>query len=607
MDTRYTAGRKQEGQQGPAQDRDEAKEGLFSYISQLEAVFDTITDGVFLFDTGGRILRMNKAARGLLGIDDLANYTALPLAERGSLAAQRYVQEQSPPLTAWATTRVLNGEVLTDKTAVEFTIHNRHGQTMRLNLSGAPIRDQHGNIVGAINICRDVTDRWKLEQRTQETLYALLSITQIPLLLPQDSDKDHALVDTPTTSLPTSADAVGWRLADLTCRILDCRRVSLITFALETGDLRPLAVIGLSPEEEQQWRREIGQICLDDLVPSSLFAHLQAGDVVRTKSCRRESSDLLPFGMQEVCIAPMQLGTRLIGVLSFDYGETTHLFTPEEEALAGAIAKLATLAIERERFLREMAAARAGALASPEITQQIDEFLGILAHELRAPLNNIQGFAQTLLVQTALGRGPQLAAWQEKALADLDLVAAHLNELIDDLLDLARLRIGQMELSPEKTDLIPLVQRVITQQQQTTIQHTLSFSSSTEPLVRDIDPRRIERVAGNLLSNAIKYSPEGGLIEVRMVEESEQQEVLLTVRDHGIGIPTQQQEQIFQQFVRAENARAYGIEGIGLGLYLCRTLIERHGGRIWCESIEGQGSTFFVAFPSEADGKDFIV
>jgi signal transduction histidine kinase len=106
----------------------------------------------------------------------------------------------------------------------------------------------------------------------------------------------------------------------------------------------------------------------------------------------------------------------------------------------------------------------------------------------------------------------------------------------------------------------------------------------------------MEQVLSNLISNAIKYSPEGGPIEVTIAEDSERQEALLSVRDHGIGIPVQQ-AQIFHRFVQADNARVYGIEGTGLGLYLCRALVERHGGRIWCESVEGQGSIFFIRLP----------
>jgi hypothetical protein len=107
----------------------------------------------------------------------------------------------------------------------------------------------------------------------------------------------------------------------------------------------------------------------------------------------------------------------------------------------------------------------------------------------------------------------------------------------------------------------------------------------------------MEQVLSNLIGNAIKYSPEGGAIEVTICADYETHEVLLSVRDQGIGIPLQEQAQVFGRFARADNAQAYGIRGTGLGLYLCRELVEQHGGRIWFESTEGLGSTFFVALP----------
>lgn len=583
-----------EEQRGARQERCEAEDEVFARASQLEMVFEAMTDGLFVFDTDGRILQMNQAARDLLGIGDLASYMALPLEERGRLTAQRAVPAQSPPFAAWATTRVLAGEVLTGMTAVEFTMRNRQGRELRINLSGAPIRDRHGEIIGAINICRDVTEHWQFEQRIQETVHALLAMAQILAQLPQDPRASQVQEGGKEVPAPAVAQAVGQRLADLTRSALDCRHVGLLACEQETGHLHPLAVVGFPPEEERQWVRTLGQCRLEDTLESALLARLQAGEVVRIDG----RGDLLPREAREGLLAPMQRGPHLMGVLSLDYGETAHRFTLEEEALVSAVAKLATLGMERERFLREMAEACAREGTLRERTQRMDEFLGILAHELRTPLGNLRGFAQTLLVQTALGRGPKLSAWQEKALTGLDLVAARLDELIDDLLDMARLHAGQMKLSPEPTDLISLVQRVITRLQLTTTHHLLSYLPSVEYLVQEVDPRRIEQVVGNLLSNAIKYSPEGGLIEVTLAEEREQQETILTVRDQGIGIPPQQQEQIFQRFVQAENARASGIEGTGLGLYLCRALVERHGGRIWCESVEGQGATFFVALPS---------
>ncbi len=133
--------------------------------------------------------------------------------------------------------------------------------------------------------------------------------------------------------------------------------------------------------------------------------------------------------------------------------------------------------------------------------------------------------------------------------------------------------------------------------QLTTAQHTLSLETSLDHLVAQVDPERMEQVLGNLLSNAIKYSPEGGPIQVRLREAVESQTAHLSVQDRGIGIPARQQPRIFGRFERADNSRPYGINGTGLGLYLCRALVEQHGGHIWFESVEGEGSTFFITLP----------
>jgi signal transduction histidine kinase len=129
-------------------------------------------------------------------------------------------------------------------------------------------------------------------------------------------------------------------------------------------------------------------------------------------------------------------------------------------------------------------------------------------------------------------------------------------------------------------------------------QHTISLDTACSSLVVEIDPGRIEQVLSNLLSNAVKYSPQGGPIELTLREVGTPREALLSIRDRGIGIPDGQQARLFGRFMRAENARASEITGTGLGLYLSRELVERHGGRLWFESREGEGSTFFFTLPA---------
>jgi signal transduction histidine kinase len=111
------------------------------------------------------------------------------------------------------------------------------------------------------------------------------------------------------------------------------------------------------------------------------------------------------------------------------------------------------------------------------------------------------------------------------------------------------------------------------------------------------DAGRIEQVLTNLLTNAIKYSPAGGPVEVILSREIDGEMVRFSVQDQGIGVPQAEQPRLFGRFVRVSNGQAQSISGTGLGLYLCRELVEQHGGQIWFESTEGAGSTFFFHLP----------
>lgn len=226
-----------------------------------------------------------------------------------------------------------------------------------------------------------------------------------------------------------------------------------------------------------------------------------------------------------------------------------------------------------------------------------DEFLGIVAHELRTPLAALKGFADMLLVQTARKRGQALSAWQQEALQEIELATSRLVDLTEELLDLTRLQAGRLLLQRTPTNMIPLVQRIATMLQQTTTWHQLEVRTTHSSLVANIDPGRIEQVLTNLIGNAIKYSPQGGTVTITVLEETAARAIGISVQDSGIGIPKHQHALIFGRFMRADNALAWGISGTGLGLYICRELVEQLGGHLWFESEEGAGSTFFLTLP----------
>jgi signal transduction histidine kinase len=242
-----------------------------------------------------------------------------------------------------------------------------------------------------------------------------------------------------------------------------------------------------------------------------------------------------------------------------------------------------------------------------------DEFIALAAHELRNPIAAILGFAQLIQPRTAdpsavdppsagsaASADDEREAWQREALGQVLEGTRRLVALTDDLLDATRLQAGRLELHREPSDLVALARRVLRRHQGATSHHTLGLETDRDYVVADVDVGRIEQVLTNLLSNSIKYSPEGGPISVTITEEAEARRARLEVRDRGMGIPAAEQARIFERFMRAGNARTRQIQGTGLGLFLCRELVEHHGGQIGFESVEGEGSAFFFTVPLAA-------
>jgi PAS domain S-box-containing protein len=266
---------------------------------------------------------------------------------------------------------------------------------------------------------------------------------------------------------------------------------------------------------------------------------------------------------------------------------------------------LSAVAIENELLGEDptLGGERAAVVLLQDITElqafeQIkDQFITVAAHELRTPLTAIMGFASMLTVQTRLGHGPELADWQQEAIDEIEEASGRMNTLVKDLLDVTRIQAGRLELNLAPLDLVATLRRCVARFQLSTDCHTLTVEAPEEPVLLDADGPRLEQVLGNLLGNAIKYSPDGGPITIKVQVDQESGWAKICIQDQGIGIPADQQPILFGRFVRASNVHEYHISGTGLGLYVCRELVERHGGHIWFESAEGAGTTFFITLP----------
>jgi signal transduction histidine kinase len=221
-----------------------------------------------------------------------------------------------------------------------------------------------------------------------------------------------------------------------------------------------------------------------------------------------------------------------------------------------------------------------------------DEFLAAAAHDLRNPLSTIQSAAELL------ERSLDDPAMRDRAATCGDHIqsaAKRIAQQLDAFLDVSRLEAGRpLELKKRKHDLMPLVRQVVQECQQTTQRHRLLMEGPAM-LQASVDAARLQRVVGNLVGNAIKYSPDGGEVNVKL--EAHGNDVILTVRDGGIGIPGAEQSRVFERFQRGTNAEGR-FQGTGIGLAGARQIVEQHGGAITVKSQVGKGSTFIVRFPA---------
>jgi len=268
-----------------------------------------------------------------------------------------------------------------------------------------------------------------------------------------------------------------------------------------------------------------------------------------------------------------------------------------EELERRVIARTAQLEAVNEQLKREIEERK-------RLEAQKDEFVAVASHELRTPITVVKGYTNlSLRLATELGDARLI-----NNLRKVNEKADQLTQLVTEMLDVSRIQRGKLPIVPQVIDLVALVRNVGSNYLDiagvgTAQNREITLDLPAEPLLVAADPVRIEQVLTNLLDNALRYtskSPgESGKVEIAVKTAPGGHMAITSVRDQGIGIPAHQQEQVFDLFFRGSNVRSanYPYPGLGLGLFICSNIVSAHGGRMWVESAEGIGSTFYFSLP----------
>jgi PAS domain S-box-containing protein len=227
-----------------------------------------------------------------------------------------------------------------------------------------------------------------------------------------------------------------------------------------------------------------------------------------------------------------------------------------------------------------------------ELEERKDEFIASASHELKTPLTSLKVFTQVLRSLADEHTQPKSVKYLNRMEKEVD----RLTELVYDLLDLSKIQRGQLSLNKKRMSLPALLEEIV-QNLQPTISQKIELKKLSRISIYT-DEQRLNQVFTNLISNAAKYSPDTSTIHIEMTLKDKK--IQVSVRDEGIGIAPEYQERIFQRFYRVFDEKDKTYPGLGMGLFISKTIVEQHGGSIWLTSEPQKGSTFFVSLPIRA-------
>ena len=375
-------------------------------------------------------------------------------------------------------------------------------------------------------------------------------------------------------------------ILDASTELTDTEAASIMLLDERSGELVFAASTGSKKEELANVR-----VPLEGSIAGTILrqrAPLVVGDVTKDPRHFSQAAQKIGFVTRSILGVPMTIKDRPIGVLEALNKKGDAYFAEEDIQVLTTFANQAAVAIENARLV---AALRKAYQKLNDLDRRKSDFIAIASHELRTPLHLILGYA-TMLREDA----------SEATAAQLEGVvkgAEQLRTLIDDMINLQHVDTGQATLSVSSFSAAQLIHSIVSEcrDMSQAKDQTVRIDLPDPAMTVTADWDKVRLALNNLATNAIKFTPPQGQIEIsaKLVDG----EVQLCVSDNGIGIPRQDLERIFERFYQVEPhiARKHG--GLGLGLAITKSMVELHGGRIWCESAEGKGSRFTFALPAD--------
>lgn len=532
-------------------------------IQKFKLGIDRSENAVFITDTSGLIQYANPAFEKVYGFSPSEAIGKTPrILKSGLIPAEQYT-------AFWST--LLSGNTVSG----ELINRRKDGSTIPIAGTNSPILDETGQIIGFLAVHQDITERKLFEETLQRRNDYLAASSEIGRLV--TSTLDLNTIFTRTVSL--ISERFGFYFAS-------------IYIIEETGfNARLQEGTGNAGEKMKALRHSV-------VVGSSSIV----GTVTETgKALLVNDTDIEPLYQpnpllldtrSQVAI-PLRIGTRIVGVIDIQ-STRPYAFSADDISVLQSLADQVAVAIDNARSY-ELSQQLIKDLR--EVDQLKSQFLANMSHELRTPLNSIIGFSRVILK----GIDGPVSDLQQQDLTAIYNSGQHLLGLINDILDLARIEAGKMELNFEEVQLSEMVNSVLSTAKGLVKEKPIQLVPripSNMPTVRG-DTMRVRQVLLNLISNASKFTDEGSITVETMVQKGPtgRMEALINVIDTGPGISLEDQEKLFKAFSQVDGSATRKSGGSGLGLSICANLVQLHGGRISVHSEIGHGSTFWFTLP----------